>query len=306
MTKPIRVAIIGSGNIGVDLCERLLRDDDFEVVAIVGRRPDSSGLTRFEGRVPHVLAGGLDSLLHIANAIDGVFDATSAFDHAAHWSALSPLGKWMIDLTPSHIGSPTVPVLLDQVEGMSVEDQGATANYSMVTCGGQSSAPLLFAAARNAVGIQEVEVSSSIAALSAGPATRLNIDQYIETTENLAAQITGCLRTKAILVLNPADPPVMMRTTVTVLAQSIDLEGVLRDCDRLVSEIAPSVPGYNVVVAPHSISEMQVVITARVTGAGYYLPEYAGNLDIINAAAVETARRHSQVWTTVPTLNGAR
>ena len=290
--RRIRVAILGSGNIGVDLCERLLRDSHFDVVALVGRRKDSPGLARFEGRIRHLLAGGIESFLPMADSVDGVFDATSAFDHARHWHELAARGKWMIDLTPSRIGLPMVPVLIGKCSAMEVLPSDQPANYSMVTCGGQSSAPLLHSIASNAAGIQEVEVSSSIAALSAGPATRLNVDQYIESTEDLASIITGCPTVKAILVLNPSTPPVMMRTTATVRARDIDMAGVMAHCEAIVSDIQASVPGYTVVVAPHSSERDKIIVTARVTGAGYYLPDYAGNLDIINAAAVETARIH--------------
>jgi acetaldehyde dehydrogenase (acetylating) len=290
--RRIRVAVLGSGNIGIDLCERLLRDPRFEVMALVGRRSGSPGLARFEGRIPHILAGGIESFLPLADSVDGVFDATSAFDHAGHWQALAARGVWMIDLTPSRIGKPMVPVLIGKCPAMEILPAGEPANYSMVTCGGQSSAPLLHSIAVNARGINEVEVSSSIAALSAGPATRLNVDQYIESTEDLARIITGCAAVKAILVLNPSTPPVMMRTTVTVRADDIDITGVRADCDAIVSDIQVAVPGYGVVVAPHSTERDKIVVTARVTGAGYFLPDYAGNLDIINAAAVETARRH--------------
>lgn len=290
----IRVAVIGSGNIGIDLCERLLRDEDFEVVAVIGRRADSPGLLRFEQRIPFVISGGLGEFLPQIDLIDGAFDATSAFDHERHWTELEARGKWVVDLTPSRLGVPIVPSLIGKASFMQIQSVRNAADYSMVTCGGQSSAPLLFSVAVNSRRIEEVEISSSIAALSAGPATRLNIDQYIESTEHLATLITGCANVKAILVLNPASPPVMMRTTVTVQAEVIDLEAVTRDCRRIVAEVEKSVPGYSVVVAPHSLSDRQVVITAKVTGAGYYLPEYAGNLDIINAAAVETARRHAK------------
>jgi acetaldehyde dehydrogenase len=162
----------------------------------------------------------------------------------------------------------------------------------MITCGGQSSAPMINAFSENAEGITAVEISSSIASLSAGPATRLNIDQYIDTTENLARLITKCENTKAILVLNPSEPPVMMRTTVTVKAKNINLEEAKKNLFAIESKVQRYVPGYSVVVEPHLINANTVVATAKVTGAGHFLPEYAGNLDIINAAALETAKLH--------------
>jgi acetaldehyde dehydrogenase len=289
----IKVAILGTGNIGADLCERLLGDPEFEVVALVGRRENSPGLQRFVGKVPHIFPQGIDGLLDIVDEIDGVFDATSAFNHKEHWNLLQVRNKWMIDLTPSRIGTPIVPELLGKVSQMQM-DRDLVANYSMVTCGGQSSAPLLYAISSHSTGISEVEVSSSIASLSAGPATRKNIDQYIQSTENLVKLITDCSKVKAILVLNPAEPPVMMRTTVQMRVKSCHIEATHVEARKIVTRIQRYVPGYDIVVEPHLRDSDLVSATAKVTGAGYFLPPYAGNLDIINAAAVETARIHAR------------
>ena len=290
----IPVAVIGSGNIGIDLCERLIRDPDFNLVALVGRRSTSPGLSRFQSQIPYVLSGGMAEFLPLSHRVSGVFDATSTFAHQSHWNELSRLGKWMVDLTPSRIGQPLVPVLVGKSDSMKIDGTNGMANYSMVTCGGQSSAPLLYAIAHHSKGIKEVEISSSIASLSAGPATRLNVDQYIESTEDLARIVTDCASVKAILVMNPTDPPVMMRTTVTIEAEYFDLGSIAAQTREIVADVQSSVPGYEVVVAPYATTSHRVVATALVKGAGYYLPEYAGNLDIINAAAVETARRHSR------------
>ncbi len=286
----IRVAILGSGNIGIDLGERLLVDDDFEVVAIAGRRPDSPGLHRFDGRIPLVASNGIAGLIPHFDYLDGVFDATSSFDHPEHWAITKAHGKWIIDLTPSSIGRPTVPCLVDRVDSMHLNPGVEPDNLSMISCGGQSSGPLLYAITQGVSGIQEVEVSISVSSGSAGPATRRNIDHYIEATEALAAQVTGCERAKAILVLNPADPPVMMRTTAIVQADVIDLEAVHIACAEMVAEVQHAVHGYDLAVEPHLLSENLVSVTARVIGAGFYLPPHAGNLDIINSAAVESAR----------------
>lgn len=290
--SPIRVAIIGTGNIGTDLCFRMLRDPSFEVVALVGRRADSPGIKMFENEVKHIVTNGIAGLIPLLDEIDGVFDATSAFDHLKHWEVLSQAGKWAIDLTPSKIGLPLVPVLLTKSKAMHLQNN-LSSNYSMVTCGGQSSAPLLYALTTASEGITEVEISSSIAALSAGPATRLNIDQYIESTENLTSIISGCGNVKAILVLNPAEPPVMMRTTVTMTVQSCDISEAIKSTQEIIASVQTYVPGYELVVEPYMLSPTSVSATVKVTGAGYVLPEYAGNLDIINAAAVETARLHA-------------
>lgn len=271
----------------------MLRDTQFEVVAFAGRRPDSPGLEMFKGKVPHLLINGIEDLVLVADQFDGFFDATSAFDHQRHWSQFEPLGKWAIDLTPSQVGAPMVPELIGAMSKFSLNENQA-ANYSMVTCGGQSSAPLIYAMSKHSKGIIEVEVSSSIASKSAGPATRKNIDQYVQSTENLVSLISGCDSVKAILVLNPAEPPVMMRTTVQMKVDSCDLEAIGNEVKQVSARIQKYVPGYNLVVEPHFSIPNVVTGTVKVTGAGYVLPEYAGNLDIINAAAVETARRHSE------------
>jgi acetaldehyde dehydrogenase len=168
---------------------------------------------------------------------------------------------------------------------------GITNNYSMVTCGGQSSAPLIYAMSRAVQSVVNVEISSSISSKSAGPATRLNIDQYIDTTENLATLISGTTNTKAILVLNPADPPVMMRTTVHLKGYGADIRKAIEICAKMEKQVQAYVPGYQIVIEPHLTNKNTISATAKVTGAGYFLPEYAGNLDIINAAGVEIARR---------------
>jgi acetaldehyde dehydrogenase len=290
--KPIRIAIIGTGNIGTDLCYRLLRDSRFKVVALVGRRSDSPGIDMFKNEVDHLIVNGIEGLIPFLNEIDGAFDATSAVDHKKHWELLANAQKWVIDLTPSKIGRPLIPVLMGKIPIMSLQNS-ISSNYSMVTCGGQSSAPILYAIASASTGIREVEVSSSIAALSAGPATRLNIDQYIDSTEGLSALISDCDKVKAILVLNPAEPPVMMRTTVNISAASCDLEQAKATALRIVTEVQNYVPGYEMVVEPYLQSLNTISATMKVTGAGYVLPDYAGNLDIINSAAIETAVLHN-------------
>jgi acetaldehyde dehydrogenase (acetylating) len=291
LMNQIRVAVVGTGNIGTDLCERLLLDKRFIVVAFIGRRADSKGLLRFKGRVHHLLHDGIRSLRAIGGTVDGIFDATSAYDHPSHWEECIKLGIWAIDLTPSKIGIPMVPTLIGRSNKFQVQNS-KSANYSMVTCGGQSSAPVIFAFSKYSKGLREVEVSSSIASLSAGPATRLNIDEYINSTENLTTLISGIEKSKAILVINPSTPPVMMRTTVQMLVKRANLDGIRVELEELVKEIRRFVPGYEISVAPHFSSKGVLSATIKITGAGHYLPSYAGNLDIINAAAVETANLH--------------
>ena len=291
--KKTKVAIIGTGNIGVDLCARLMKNSHFEVVAFVGRRSDSPGLMKFKDYVKFTIPTGITGLLEISSDFDGFFDATSAFEHARHWEVLKPLNKWAVDLTPSQVGLPMVPELIGVSDKFRIQ-KDTFANYSMVTCGGQSSAPLVHAISKYSEQVLEIEVSSSIASKSAGPATRLNIDQYIESTENLTRLIANCEHVKAILVLNSAEPSVMMRTTVHAKILRYDLVAIKEEVKLIASKIKNYVPGYDVVVEPYISSLNTVSATVKVTGAGHYLPSYAGNLDIINAAAVETARRHAE------------
>ena len=289
----IRVAVIGTGNIGTDLCERLLKDEHFKVVAFVGRSADSTGILRMQHRIDNVIHNGIEGFLPFWDEIDGIFDATSASAHEVHWELAQKHKKWMIDLTPSRRGKPIVPVLIGKSNAMMLSSE-YVANYSMITCGGQSAAPLVHGIAVHAQEISDVEISSSIASLSAGPATRSNIDEYIDATENMATLLTGCHSVKSILVLNPAEPPVMMRTTVHIRAKKFAMGGVITECKEIERKVRQYVPGFDIVVAPHLVGDGQVSATARVSGAGYFLPSYSGNLDIINAAAVETSRRHME------------
>jgi acetaldehyde dehydrogenase (acetylating) len=289
--EKIRVAVIGTGKIGMDLCERLLLDDRFTLVGLIGRRTNSEALLRFRGKIEHLLDKSAESLKAIISKVDGVFDATSAFDHLEHWTICKENSVWAIDLTPSEIGTPFVPSLMGKSEGFQILKEKIT-NYSMITCGGQSSAPLIYSFAKHAKGIHEVEISSSIASLSAGPATRRNIDQYVNSTEGLAAQISKANKVKAILVINPSIPPVMMRTTVQMSVDEADLNAIKHELAGVVSHVQESVPGYELIIEPHFPAENILSATVKVVGSGFFLPSFAGNLDIINAAAVETAKLH--------------
>lgn len=286
-----KVAIIGTGNIGSDLCARLIKSKEFEVVAFVGRRTDSPGLIKFQNDVTYSISNGIDGLLEIIDEFEGFFDATSASEHLKHWKILQQHKKWAIDLTPSKIGTPMVPELIGQSDKFVINGAECM-NFSMITCGGQSSAPLIHAICKHSVNISDIEISSSIASKSAGPATRLNIDEYIESTENLVKLITNCNGVKAILVLNPAEPPIMMRTTVQAMVSDFDLKAIKQELKLIVDKVRIYVPDYEVIVEPYSPFKNVISATVKISGAGYYLPTYAGNLDIINAAAVETARRY--------------
>ena len=284
MSKPV-IAILGSGNIGVDLAERILHTSEFEIAGLIGRRADSPGLKRMEAKGVPVFSGGLEDFLDQKLIVDGFFDATSAFDHVRHWHRIqNETESWAVDLTPSRIGQEVIPIL-----DKELIQRGDQRNFNMVTCGGQSSSPVLAAMAAAAEGVSNVEISSSIASDSAGPATRRNLDHYIEATEATAARIAKA-NSKAILVLNPALPQVMMRTSVTLEASNMDLEMAEKNVKEMIGRVSEDVPGYKLVLPPTEIAPNVFLSTVSVEGAGHYLPKYSGNLDIINAAAIQTAR----------------
>ena len=288
----IKALILGSGNIGTDLALRMKNNQRFEVVGLVGRRPESEGLLRAkENRIP-VFSDGAFQVLTGKTTFNVVFDATSAADHLENWKLVSGKKCLVIDLTPSQLGKPMVPILMGRHGSFSLDNQeGTQRNFSMITCGGQSSAAIIYSLQKASKRIREVEVSSSIASRSAGLATRRNIDNYIAATEALASSISGADKAKAILVLNPTDPPVMMRTTVTVNATEMEITAANEVLGVMEKAMQEFVPGYRIVVPIHSQSKDVYSATAIVEGAGFYLPKFAGNLDVINAAAVETANR---------------
>ena len=290
--RKIRVGIIGTGNIGSDLGERLLAEPDFDVVAMIGRNPASKGLQRFKGRVPVLVDSGIKSILPYIEGIDGFFDATSAQSAVENWAFAKDNKKWLIDLTPSKLGTSFVPAISGKISKISISPEFSH-NYSMVTCGGQASAPIIFAMSQHISNVESIEISSSIAAKSAGLATRNNIDQYIETTENLINQIEKKASVKSILVINPANPSVPMRTTVVVKGSRGRITKMTEAVREMASLIRLSNPGYELIGDIIQIEKGLFSATVRVTGSGHYLPPFAGNLDIINSAAVQTARMHA-------------
>lgn len=286
MNEKIKVAILGSGNIGTDLLLKILRSPVLECGLFIGRNQSSSGLARARALGVPVSSDGIQAILDQPDCCELVFDATSAADHLKHWPLLRALGKRVIDLTPSRVGTMAVPAINGD-ELLSAE------NVNMVSCGGQASTPLAFAIARTQPGIEYFEVVSSISALSAGPATRANLDEYIETTEAALAHFTGCSATKTILILNPAQPPIHMQTTVSAKVASADLDRLRPVVDQMVASIQRYVPGYQLVVPP-VFEQNRIVVMVRVTGLGDFLPPYAGNLDIINCAAIATAEQFAR------------
>jgi acetaldehyde dehydrogenase (acetylating) len=279
----MNVAILGSGQIGTDLLIKLSKLPEFNVVLVSGRRDDSPGLKiAREMNIP-TSTSGIEGILAL-NGLDVLIDCTSAADHILHWAALKNLEIHVLDMTPAKIGDVYIPNVL---RTKSKVEQNYL-NLNLVTCGGQSSAPLVSALSK-ILNITRVEIASNIASLSAGPATRANIDEYIDTTEKVLAAVSGAKEAKAILVLNPAVPPITMQTTIYVDFESdTDVENtvILDQINLTVRQMQNYVPGVRLLMRP-VIATNRVTITLQVKGNGDYLPSYSGNLDIINAAAIQ-------------------
>jgi acetaldehyde dehydrogenase (acetylating) len=285
MMQKAKVAIIGSGNIGTDLLIKAMKSPHLECTLFAGRNFNSSGMKKAHALGVPISDRGIDALLDDPSRFDIVFDATSAVAHVAHWESLRALGKMVIDMTPAKLGGMCIPAI-NAAECL----KSPIKNINMITCGGQASIPIAAAIGQVHKNIGYIEVASSIASRSAGPATRYNIDEYIETTEEALQQFSGAAKTKAILILNPAHPPIDMQTTIYAKIDHPDMEAIRRSVLAMVEKIKVYVPGYQLIVPP-TVESGRVVVTIKVLGNGDYLPPYAGNLDIINCAAVAMAEQ---------------
>jgi len=301
-TNRCKVAIIGSGNIGTDLMIKVLRQSKhLEMGAFVGIDPSSDGLARAARMGVPITAEGLDGLLRLENFKDIriVFDATSAGAHAKHNEVLQAHGIRVIDLTPAAIGPFVIPAI-------NLNDELDAPNINMVTCGGQATIPMVAAVSRVAK-VHYAEIVASIASKSAGPGTRANIDEFTETTSSAIEKLGGATRGKAIIIMNPAEPPMIMRDTVFVLSELADREAIERSVESMAKTVQSYVPGYRLkqkvqfeeipVDAPVNVpglgklSGLKTSIFLEVEGAAHYLPAYAGNLDIMTSAALACAER---------------
>ncbi|RQS52997.1 acetaldehyde dehydrogenase (acetylating) [Burkholderia sp. Bp8986] len=290
MTRKIRCALIGPGNIGTDLLAKLMRSPVLEPVWMVGIDPDSDGLKRARERGLKTTADGVDGLLpHVqADGVQIAFDATSAYVHAENSRKLNALGVLMIDLTPAAIGPYCVPPvnLKDHIGSGEM-------NVNMVTCGGQATIPMVRAISR----VQPVaygEIVATVSSRSVGPGTRKNIDEFTRTTAAAVAQVGGAKAGKAIIVINPADPPLIMRDTVHCLTESAPDEArIVESVHAMIADVQRYVPGYRLVNGP-VFDGNRVSVYLEVEGLGDYLPKYAGNLDIMTAAAARTAEMFAE------------
>ncbi|CAI8776852.1 acetaldehyde dehydrogenase (acetylating) MhpF [Pseudomonas sp. IT-P253] len=288
--KKIRCAVIGPGNIGTDLLYKLSRSPVLEPVWMVGIDPTSEGLARAREMGMKVTDRGVDGLLPhvIEDGIQIAFDATSAYVHAENSRKLNVLGVLMIDLTPAAIGPYCVPPvnLREQVGQRQM-------NVNMVTCGGQATIPMVAAVSR----VQPVaygEIVATVSSRSVGPGTRKNIDEFTRTTAGAIERVGGAKQGKAIIVINPAEPPMMMRDTIHCLTESEpDQAAIIASVNAMIADVQKYVPGYRLKNGP-VFDGNRVSIFMEVEGLGDYLPKYAGNLDIMTAAAARTAEMFAE------------
>jgi acetaldehyde/propanal dehydrogenase len=286
----IKCALIGSGNIGTDLIYKLQRSPLLEPVWMVGIDPTSEGLARARDLGLKTTAEGVDGLLpHVAE--DGVqiaFDATSAYVHAENSRKLNELGVMVIDLTPAAIGPLCVPPV-----NLAEHAARREMNVNMISCAGQATIPMVHAVSR----VQDVDYAEIVASLSSksvGPGTRANLDEFIFTTSNALERVGGAKKGKALAIVNPAEPPMIMRNTVYCLTESVpDQEAITASIRAMILEVQKYVPGYRLVNGP-IFDGHRVAVFLEVAGLGDYLPRYAGNLDIMTAAATRTAEMFAE------------
>ena len=295
---PTSCAILGSGNIGTDLLIKILRaKGELEPAILVGIDPDSDGLARAQRLGVETTHHGIDGLLASPRFqdIEIVFDATSARAHLAHAEALAREGKQVVDLTPAAVGPFVVPVV-------NMGEHSEKPNLNMVSCGGQATIPIVHAVNRVSP-VRYAEIVASISSRSAGPGTRANIDEFTVTTARGLEVVGGAGRGKAIIVLNPAEPPILMRNTVFCLSDDADEQAIADSIAGIVAEVQEYVPGYRLkqqvqferipadAPSPWPGGGLKTSVYLEVEGAAHYLPAYAGNLDIMTSAARATGER---------------
>ena len=288
----LRCAIVGSGNIGTDLFYKLLRSDVLEVAAMVGIDPESEGLVRAGAEGVEATPEGPDWLIEHADCFDLVFEATSAWVHRANAPRYREAGLTAIDLTPAKLGPLVVPPV-------NLDAHLDAPNLNLITCGGQATVPIV-AAVRAVAPVPYAEIVSTVSSVSAGPGTRQNIDEFTKTTSASLVEVGGADHGKAIMILNPAEPPILMRNTVfCALGDEYERDEVAGSITEMVRAVASYVPGYRLKAEPVFDEDLfrtpggdvkaRVVVLLEVEGAADYLPPYAGNLDIMTASAVRVA-----------------
>ena len=284
--KKVKVGIIGTGNIGTDLLIKVQRSEVLECGIFAGRRADSKGIIKAEAMGIRTAYNSIESIQDNPNCCEIVFDATSANVHLHNAPILKELGKYVIDLTPSQIGKMCIPAI-NIKESLDVD------NVNLVTCGGQAAVPIAYAIAKVQPEAEYIEVVASISSKSAGTGTRANIDEFTQTTKDAVRLFTGANKTKAIIILNPAEPPVLMHNTIYAKLENPKMDELNSEIMSMVKKIQKYVPGYKVTLGPVFENE-RLTTMVEVVGLGDFLPKYSGNLDIITCAAVNIAEEYAK------------
>ncbi len=290
----LSVAVIGTGAIGMDLVNKIQRSPLLHCGLLAGRNKDSAGFELAAQLGCPTSAGGIDAVLASPTPFDVVFDATNAMSHAKHWELLRPLGSLMIDLTPSHLGKMIVPTVTG-TEALTER------NVSLISCGGQASIPILHALSRH-FRINDIEVVATVASNILGRATRINIDEYVDTTQRALSAFTGVANTKAILNISPAAPPAMFRVTIFAGMPGVTKEQITPVLAEAVEAVRGFSAGYSLTAL--NVSEGRVSISLEVVASSKVMPEYAGNLDLINSAAILVAEQYASYRNKTEGANG--
>lgn len=290
----LSVAVIGTGAIGMDLVNKIHRSPLLNCGLLAGRNKDSAGFELAAQLGCPTSAGGIDAVLASLTPFDVVFDATNAMSHAKHWELLRPLGSLMIDLTPSHLGKMIVPTVTG-TEALTER------NVSLISCGGQASIPILHALSRH-FRINDIEVVATVASNILGRATRINIDEYVDTTQRALSAFTGVANTKAILNISPAAPPAMFRVTIFAGIPGVTKEQITPVLAEAVEAVRGFSAGYSLTAL--NVSEGRVSISLEVVASSKVMPEYAGNLDLINSAAILVAEQYASYRNKTEGANG--
>lgn len=284
--KKLKVGIIGTGNIGCDLLVKIQRSNFLECSLFMGRNLDSKGM-RFANQMGvKITDKSINALIDNPELCDIVFDATTASSHKMHAPILEKLGKFTIDLTPSLIGKMCVPAI-------NADECLNEKNINMVTCGGQATVPIAYAINEIHNNIDYLEIVASISSKSAGAGTRDNIDEFTQTTKDALVKFANCKKAKAMIVVNPAEPPILMNNTIYAMIIDPNIQDLTSKIKEMESNIKKYVPGYSVKLGP-IYKDGVVTVMVQVIGLGDYLPEYSGNLDIITCAAVDMAERYTK------------
>ncbi|WP_088072428.1 acetaldehyde dehydrogenase (acetylating) [Gottfriedia luciferensis] len=285
--KKLKVGIIGSGNIGTDLMMKLQNNQFLELTTMIGIDPESDGLKRAKDLGIEVIDNGIEGFIERKELADLLFDATSAKAHIHHARILGELKKRVVDLTPAAIGPFVVPTV-------NLGTHIVERNVNLITCGGQATIPIVHSISTVAE-VEYAEIVATISSRSAGPGTRANIDEFTVTTARGLEEIGGAKKGKAIIILNPAEPPIMMRDTVycKVANDEFNQEIMMNSVKQMVKKVQEYVPGYRLRMDP-IIEGSMITVYLEVQGSGDYLPSYAGNLDIMTASAVKVAEEIAQ------------